>query len=316
MSAIFQSWQNQNRYRTYPFRDDAVLSPDTDPDISLPNSFIVDFAMSLPIQDVFGVVQASVTDVKLSAMMYGEPMLSLFFSDADGNNLASVSIPDLTEHVAGMTYPVSGIGVYDDIHGHIVLGDLEELRESFPPGTYKFSNALLEAATIRPVLRGVRSIRAGMGASETNPLYGRVKLIEGSNVKLTVIPEQNAIRIDAVNTSGFSEDCDCEDAEKSSEIKTINGISAKDLKIKAGECVKIEENKAGSLVISDTCSKPCCGCEELDFITDRLGYLETAVSKVESFAETLNSVVPASLLSAKLAIASYGTLDESDPIVT
>jgi len=311
MSAIFQSWQNQNRYRRYPFRDDTVLAPDEDPELELPNNFVLDFNVAVPIQEGQGLVPANQVTVRLSALMYSGTMLAMFFSNADGDVIATLAVQDLGAHTPGDFYPISGAGKFDDVRGLVVLGDLDEFKLRFPAGSYKFSEAVLEPSTIRPVLRGVRSIRATIGSGETDPLYDHVRLIEGSNVKLTVLPRLNAIQIDAINTTDFSEKCECDENQGRSTIKTINSVSVKDLKITGDECVKVETS-GNTITISDTCSKPCCGCEELDYMTDRLAYLETAVQRIEAYATTLSTVVPASLSTAQLAITTGGKINKSD----
>ena len=310
MSAIFQSWTNQNRYRQYPFRDDANLSPVEDPDLRLPDGLILDLALSVPVPERHGVVPASPAEIRLSSMMYGGSALSLFFSNGSDDVVASASVANLGSHVPGNVYQATGSGEYDDVRGTVVVGDVAGLVSSFPQGFYTFSDALVEASAIRPVIRGVRSIRVSAGNGETDPLYGHVELVEGHNVKLTVLPDLNAIRIDAVETSGFKEDCECSD-QTSTPIRTVNGISSENLRIIPGQCVDIDV-EGNVLKISDTCSKPCCGCEELNYITDRLAYLENAVQRVETYASTLNSIVPVSLASVKVAAAIGGKTVESN----
>jgi hypothetical protein len=321
MSTSFQSWRNQNRYRLYPFRDTSSLSVDGDVELVLPSDFIVDFSIAVPIDETYGELPASQVEVKLASMMYADPALVLFFALASGERIASVSMPDLSSHVSGTVYQVFGVQNHDDIRGFVVIGDLDNFRSNIPSGSYTFQSAFFDMSTVRPVLRGVRSIRAGTGTIDTIPLYGAVKLIEGSNVKLTVKPDENAIRIDAVKSDNFtSDECACSEAKRMSTVKTINGVSAEKLQLVSGTCVSIEPD-GNTLRISDTCSKPCCGCTELDFITDRLAYLETAVKRVESITDTMAAVVPVSVQAAKSAESKFivdgnevsgGTLDKTD----
>lgn len=301
MSAIFQSWQNQNRYRSYPFSEDSDLHTVEDPDLKLPDSLVVDAAISVPVQvQSSGLVPAKRAGVVLSSVMYGEPRLVLFFALETGDQIASAVVSDLDSHKPGAVYDVHGSGGWDDVRGGVSIGVLDDLRNGFPPGVYTFKNARLEASAVRPTLRGVRSIRIGAGTALSDPLYGIVKLLEGSNIKLSAVPGENAIRIDAIRTDGFTEDCECEESsESASQIKTINGISASNLVIHGDDCVEVTMD-GNTIHIRDKCSFPCCGCEEMDFITTRLKFLETAMTRVESFASTLRGVIPAATASLNM----------------
>ena len=296
MSAIFQSWGNQNRYRSYPFAENSDLSMLEDPDVKLPDSLVVDAAISLPVQvQSSGVRPARSAGVVLSAVMYGEPRLVFFFALETGEQIASATLSDLASHVPGTSYPVYGAGDWDDVRGSVTIGDLADLRANVPAGSYTFKDARLEMSAVRPTLRGVRSIRVGVGTALSDSLYGVVKLLEGANIKLTVLPDENAIRIDAVQTDDFKDECVCEDAaEAATRIKTVNGISAQNLSIYGDDCVEVSV-EGNTIRIKDKCSFPCCGCEELDFIASRVKFLDTAMGRVESFANALNSILPASV---------------------
>ena len=311
MSTVFQSWQNQNRYRSYPFRDDTSLASDEDPDISIPHSLIIDFAISVPVEvNTPGLVSADSVGVRLSGLMYSEPRLVFFFVKETGEALATATISDLDSHVPGKAYDVYGTGNFTDVRGTITLGSLDDLRAQVPAGSYNFSGAVMEMCTVRPALNGVRSIRVGAGTAVSDPLYGIVSLVEGSNVKLTYIPEDNAIRFDAIRSDDFNEDCTCSEAA-ATKIQTINGISVAHLRIEGDDCVSVK-TAGNTITITDKCSFPCCGCEELDFITTRLKFLETAISKIEGFATTLATVVPTSVGAMKYLARSGGTLTVSN----
>lgn len=309
MSTIFQGWQNQNRYRKYPFSEDANLATVEDPDILLPDSLVVDLAVSVPVLvNEPGLVSSKSVTVLLAAVMYSEPRLVLFFSLESGEQLATAIVSDLSAHTPGMAYDIYGTGDYSDVRGTVVLGDLDELRDKVPAGSYTFKGAVLEPSAVRPTLNGVRSVRIGTGTALSDPLYGIVKLLEGSNVKLTYIKDENAIRIDAVRSDGFVDECRCEEAAQAAvQVKMINGLSATNLNILGDDCVRVE-TKGNTITIRDKCSFPCCGCEEMEFIMTRLKFLETAIQKVEAFATTLSTVVPTSVNAMKLVSGTGGTM--------
>lgn len=315
MSPVFQSWQNENRYRAYPFREDTDLASTAGPDVSVPNDFIVDMSVSIPaITDSDGFFPAETVGVRMSGLMYGEPRAVLFFSLETGEDFATAVVPDLDSHKPGDSYPISGLGEYGDVSGHVVIGTVDGLRETVPEGSYSFGGCILEMSVIHPSVRGVRSLKVGTGTALSDPVYGIVKLIEGTNVRLTYNSSDNSIRFDAVDSAGFSETCPCSEASETSVIKTINGVSVSDLRIEGDDCVEVDVS-GNTIQIRDKCSFPCCGCRELDHITSRLQIADAALKKVESIATTLQSVVPASIAAIKMAVKTQGTVSISDNVV-
>jgi len=47
------------------------------------------------------------------------------------------------------------------------------------------------------------------------------------------------------------------------------------------------ETSGNKIIISDNCSAPCCGCPELEFITDSLKVLDSTISNLESYSQQL-----------------------------
>ena len=230
-----------------------------------------------------------------------------------GESVATAVVSDLTLHEPGSVYPVVGVGEFGDVRGSIVLGSLDGLRSAVPAGSYSFAGAVLESSVVHPMLRGVRSIRAGSSTALSDPLYGIVKLVEGSNIRLTYVPSENAIRIDAVGGDKLSDECACAEAAANSAIKTINGVSVQGLQLKGDDCVEVSVS-GNTITIRDKCSFPCCGCEEMDLITSRLQFLETAVRKIEALSSTMQSIIPSSLSALRMAVKTRGSISTSNVI--
>ncbi len=165
-------------------------------------------------------------------------------------------------------YSVTGVSPYEDIRGFIVLGDVTQLRDILPGGNYIFrsEDAELEFNIVRPALRGVRSVRVlSPSGEELTRLWGDIILKAGENIRLDVDEANNTIIINAIPGEGMVKKMTC---ETTSGIKTINGIDVRELEIVGdGECVQVQTS-GNKIIISDTCSKPCCGCEELKKIQD------------------------------------------------
>lgn len=295
-------WLNSNSLRAYPFKENASLAPtdiygNTLPGIVLPNYLIVDLILTIPGDSSISVYLAQMTLVG--------SLMTLVLKDNSDVVMTTLSI-DLGSHVTNQNYPIVGSGDYSDVVGCIVIGDIANLYNDIPDGLYSFTllTAPLEASTVRPMLKGVRSLRVDDQGSESDYIFGHVKLFAGRNIMLSYLPDDNAIRIDAIDGTGFTEECDCPDEiGKTNVVKMINGVPVENVEIIGdGQCVKVDVS-GNSIVISDICSTPCCGCPELEALTQQLTVLEASVSHLESYANQLNERIQAFVTNYILTIA-------------
>lgn len=271
-------WLNQNQHRSYPFQEDADLYDGGGAGVRIPDSMLVDAVITIA-----GAEDAAVTLTRL-AQVGG--YLSLEFSIA-GSRLMSVSV-DSNSHVKNTGYAVSGTGEFEDTRGRVVFGDLSNIREQIPDGLYTFS-VPLEPCCVRPDIRGVRSLGIQPLGSTAIRCTGDVVLQEGANIALTYLPETNSIRIDAINGTGMEEDCSCDGSAELEPIRTIMGIAIDDVRIVGdGECVEVVVS-GDTITIKDNCSKPCCGCAELEFIVTNQAILEATISRLEAFSAELGT---------------------------
>ena len=287
-TAVNSEWLNQNSLRNYPFRENTRLIPEDSlgnilTDLVLPNSLIVDFVITTP-------YDSAALEIYLSQVAYVGTLLTFKFVDADDESIANIAV-DLGTHTVNDGYNITGVGEYEDVRGRIVIGDTSDLVNAFPQGSYYYTNgaAQMEVCTVRPDIRGIRSLQLEQGANLSERIYGHVKLLEGSNIRLTYIPEYNAIRFDAINGAGFNEVCECDDPYSDTCITSINGIAIDDVElIGDGSCidVRVEGNR---ILLYDSCSEPCCGCPELEFLTQNLKILESTVSNLENYTAQLSS---------------------------
>lgn len=288
-----QEWLNQNALRNYPFKEDMVLNPTVGgllaTEIRIPNSLIVDFVITIP--------GSATNRIYLSTLTLVGNLLTFVFSDESDVQVAIVTI-DLDTHVTNQAYTIAGSGTYDDTIGRLVIGDLSRLDVDLAEGQYTFTltTAEFEPCTIRPALRGVQSLVIESDGITSAKLYGHLKFLAGSNVRLTYLPAYNTIRVDAISGEGLNQKCPCESTMAETNIvRTVNGIAIEDVVIEGdGQCVdvKVSGNK---VVISDTCSTPCCGCPELEFLTESMKVLEATLSNLEAYsaklAERINTFV-------------------------
>jgi hypothetical protein len=281
-------WLNENSLRNYPFRENARLIPvDTDgallADVRLPNYLVVDFVITMP--------GPTIPDVYLAQFARVGNLATFTFTDSNDIIVSTLAV-DTNQHSKNDAYGIVGTGTYSDVRGRVVLGDLNTLFTDLAEGLFNFTqaDAAFEAAVVRPDLRGVRSLQVDQGGALSDYLFGHVKLVEGTNIRLTHLPEYNAIRIDAINGAGLNQECDCDDPLEDQCVTQLNGIPLDDLEIIGDGCVKVQVS-GNTIVISDTCSEPCCGCPELEFLTENLKVLSATVSTLETYAHELSAKI-------------------------
>jgi len=293
-------WLNGNSNRSYPFMEDSNLVADNG--ITLPNSVITDLSIIIPnLSGQLPWLQSiDVSASSVSGVIY-----------VGGTEAASFS-GSLTDTFTKLT--VVGTGDFSSARGVIVTGDPSLFTKEFT-GSLSFEQ---DAATFVPrgtyevptgIVEGIQVVNNGIINEAT--FTGTVRLIAGTNVTLTEIPATTAsttdpitgeavtevvsprgIRIDVAGGE-FTEECECEEgAALPLPIRSINGVTGDAFGnvniISATDCIQIDAS-GGSVTIEDTCSTPCCGCEELDFINSKLEEYRATVKALESRALALES---------------------------
>lgn len=283
---VRQEWLDQNAGRAYPFAEDMARMP-TDQygnvlgSAALPNYVIVDMIMTVP--------GSALPRLYMSQLTYAGDLLTLVFREtADNTIVASVSV-DLRTHTPNKAYAVQGLGSWYDAQGWVVVGRTDRLRDDLPEGLYTYASTqtLLECRVVRPSIRGVRSLRISNNGNVSNYLYDHVKLVAGNNIRLEYDEADNAIWIHAEPDAGYREPCPC-DGTVTDPVTTINGINIGDVVIVGdGECVNVR-TEGNKIIISDTCSKPCCGCPELDYLNTTTKVIESSLGRLEAYAQKLS----------------------------
>lgn len=286
-SVLNVEWLNRNSQRAYPFQEDMRRRPiiDGSPmnDYAIPNGLLLDFIMATNLDPQ--------PQAYVSTMTFAGSAVTLVISNVeDGTVLATVSTA-FTGDEDWIPVNFSGSGRHDDIRGTAVFGNLAKVAESYPDGIYSFTSdeTMFEARCCRPSVPCVSGIYLSdaTGSQSGTRLRGDVALVAGQNIRLDYDESRNAIIINADNRYGFNDKCECETADHRQPVLTVNGISTPAVEIEGGDCVKVEK-KEGRILISDTCSKPCCGCAELTFLNQKTNNITTSIDKLDQFSQLLH----------------------------
>lgn len=285
MADTFQAeWLNQNSLRNYPFLENVQRRPvfqngSVVDELAIPNYLITDFVMTVG-SDVSNALYLR----KLAIV--GD---SITFVIGSGDTIAASVFVDTTQHTTNKGYVFSGLNEYEDARGCLVVGDVERLRNDIPDGVYNFteSETRFEYRCVRPMIRSVSSMRIYDPLTEhyTKKMYGDIRLVAGDNISLKYDEAHNSIVINADSNEGYNDVCEC---GQHTQVLSINGISVNDITLIGDDCVSVTK-EGHTLKISDKCSKPCCGCAELDFINTKIVQLNTAINKLDNYSVTLGT---------------------------
>jgi hypothetical protein len=284
-------WLNHNSQRSYPLTDRATKIDDSGT-IRLPDSFIV--ALYLPIHSGLSFAPNNFFIKTVLISPTG-------FNVVVGYTAAGVTVDVAAANIAragfqpNRSYALGGIDNFDDCVGRIVIGTLDEI-DKLPPGTYTFDQAggELETDAIRPMLRAVSRLRVFNNNELSAPIYGDVTLVAGTNIRINVasVGSETEIIFDAIANTNLNQDCLCDVHDTGACIRCINGVCSSDgnFTITQDDCVQITPI-ANGLSLGDTCAAPCCGCTELDAITQQINRFGDGVTTLQNFVTRLGSEV-------------------------
>jgi hypothetical protein len=311
-------WLDHNGNRSYPLAEDATKT-DTSGSFVLPDSFLLE--LYFPVHAGLAVDTTKFYLQRLSVWPTGYS-LSLGYDDGSASPpvVATAIIPAAT-HVEYNSYALAGSGDFDDCVGKIVIGSLADINLQ-PAGDFTFAPAggKLDTDTIRPMIRGISSLAITVGNQTSARIYGDVELVPGRNMQITITALGNPatgaktqIRFDAIEGAGLTDTCECTgQAQPGPCIRTINGIPPDahgGFTLVPGDCMAITPG-TNALALQDTCSNPCCGCPELQALTQELAHFGDEALTLQNYVNNMKSQVD------NMALVVLGSRLADSPCVT
>lgn len=286
-------WLNANSQRSYPLAEFST-KVDTTGTFTIPDSLILGIYM--PIHSGLVVYPENFYIKTISVFATGLSLEIGYWNGSAGVIVASATIA-FSSHSEYKTYSLVGDGDFVDCFGKIVFGKLDELS-TLPAGSYDFSFSAgqLDTDTIRPMIRGVSSITVVNGQSVSNRLQGDISFIAGTNMSITAGGSSGnySITFNAISGEGLNIDCNCiDDDNLGACVRTINGIHPDvtgNFGLVGDDCLTLSSIQNG-LQIQDICSKPCCGCTELQAVTNDLVRFGDAANSLTNFLNRLEGSV-------------------------
>jgi hypothetical protein len=301
MAIVNQGWLDQNSQRAYPLSEEATRM-DTTGSYRLPDDLIVDFV--LPINSA---LEYNVDSFYLSKLAIFGESLTLEFSYWTGASAALVGTTTVSANTfaRNSTYFIQGVDDFAGVLGKVVIHSLTSAFQQ--TGVYEFAlgGGRLEATTIVPDMRGITGMRI-LDGDDIGELYqGDIALEAGANFRITQSDFEGitVLTLSAIDGEGTIAECTCEgDAALRAAVRTLNGVRPDvngNINLVGDDCLQVtpvESDNAVSLV--DVCSKPCCGCPELetlvqdqDRMRDQVQTLTNLAARLESNVQQLQTLV-------------------------
>jgi len=297
-------WLNTNATRNYPISQQAKLDPLGNAGWSLPDDLILDMRLSVPYAPTIKPFNFYLKAV--SAYAHGLVIEIGYYNQAAApGEFATVAVSEAivaSTHTAPQSYELRGVSGNDNydfsnVTGVITIGNLDQVIAA-PPGRVEYSfQAYLESTVVSMNTAGVSSIRAGKTlATAEAALTGHVVLRPRTNFGIVAEDQSNTFIFSALNGTGLKSDCTCEgEIELGPCVRSINQVtpdSQGNIDLVEGTCISIQaENDVAAIKISETCSEPCCGCDQLNIITTDLRDLQQGFERLDSYITSLGGAV-------------------------
>lgn len=287
-------WQDHNSQRSFPFAVEATQQ-DVSGTITIPDDFIL--SLDLATHSAINVDPSKFLIRRLGSYVTGYGLTIGYDNGSDILDVATANIAKGT-HTPGRDYSLTGLGDFSDTTGTIVLGKTDNL-DNQPAGDFSFdlAGARLEPFCIRPFVRSLMGVRVANGSDLSTLLYGDLVFSAGTNQRITVVQtpgQPTEIIFDAIDGEGLNDECVCEDdLALSPPIRRINGepgTSNGDFTVLGNDCLSPERITNG-IYLNDTCSKPCCGCRELEVVTAQLEQFGRQATTLENLLVSLQARV-------------------------
>jgi hypothetical protein len=295
-------WLNGNALRAYPLSESATRQ-DTSGTYTLPDNFVVD--MVLPVNASLNYNPSSFYISQLNVFGVGVSFDVSYWTGSAASLVGSLSV-DTSTFENDKTYFLQGEDDFEGVLGKIVIGTLDTILQL--PGSYAFdlAGARIESSVVVPDLRGVTGFRVIEDETDEGVLYqGDIAFEPGANFRIGVsdFSGKTVLTFSAISGEGTIADCECEgELAELEPIRTINGVKPDPLgniDLLGDSCLEVTPQAGDNAVaLTDKCSKPCCGCPELDTLVDdqkrtrdQVQTLENLTRKLESNLEVMQTLL-------------------------
>ena len=280
------SWTQFNQARRFPLLYGAT-AVSRDGHFIIPDNFLTGLYISYGLDTEF----VDPGGFFIGRIIYWRNGLSLEIHY--GDKCVAETTMDLTSQQT-----VAALLGYSDrfFYGYVVIGSTTGL-ESCPAGEWDFDYeaTVLDPFCIRPTVREISALYVkGSNPSQQllGPFYGNVTLSEGENIALSVRSAEGLLSCLDIPPSGEGTEvvihAKTPEADNSC-VRTLQYVTPDEggnIQIIGQECLEIIPGDA-TLTLNDVCSKPCCTCEELTPVEEKIKELDASVTSLRQHIDTL-----------------------------
>ena len=300
---VHVGWLNQNAVRAYPLSEEASRRDTTD-SYTLPDNFLVD--MVLPVNATLDYDPSSFYLSKLTVFGIGVTAEFSYWAGSSASLVGRVTI-DANTFADNKTYYLNGQDDFEGVVGKVIIGTLDTVFERAGVFAFDLDGGRLESSIIVPDIRGVTGMRVLDGSDIGELFQGDVAFEPGDNIRFTVsdFGGVTVLAISAISGEGTIADCECQgQTELAGPVRTLNGVppdSLGNINLIGDDCLQVTPQATDNQVqVTDKCSKPCCGCPELETLVedqkrvrDQVQTLVNLAARLEAGISVLDTIVTA-----------------------
>lgn len=300
MPAIINAeWLDTNARRKYPLSEEATAK-DATGSFKLPDDFLVD--MVIPVHATLNLDPSKFHILQVAVFGTGVNLTIGY----DGSIIATVAIP-LAGFVRNTTFFIQGIGDFTDVLGKCTIGSLTTILASGGVYNFTLTGGRLEATVVVPDIRGLTGVRVKTGDTYSSLIQGDIAFEAGENVRIDVgtVGVVSVLRFSAIDGENTIADCACDAGVAARpSIKTINDVAPDadgNIELTGDDCLKVTpspddvpaELQPYTVALTDECSKPCCGCPELEQLVDDQQRVRDEINTLIGVANRLDAAIQA-----------------------
>lgn len=284
-------WVNHNSVRAYPLSSDCSRANITN-DFVLPDDVIVGMSISIAgnietddeVIDIskFYLSCVSITS-KTATFEFSYNNTRIAQATCNFDTIGQTSIPTVVNLTS-----LNNVMLI----GYVVLNNIATII-NLPNGYWYFNTTggQLDPDVIHTQPPGINKITVRTATGDVTLSNQEIILEGGDNITLSVDTSGDSPIITITGTQE-SEETIAKAVKLSGAVMSINGVYPEDGNINfvAGECMCITADPAGhAIYFSETCSKPCCGCDDLDVVKDKVKELNDVITASQSLMTTISN---------------------------
>ena len=280
-------WPNQNTLRRYPLAVSAAAR-DVTGRFTIPTSTFVDASICTTFS-----AKLHFAGFYLSQLTVSSDSFRVVISHLEESLPVGYVVGSLNISVENQTHTLRGVNTLSGTLGYLVTGDLKQLV-ALPPGVYNFTHteAMFDPGVIHCSVESIQSLAVEISGSTSTELSGKIVVRAASGTQFRTVAEDdyNVIIWDAIGNPGLVSNCECE-ASDQQPILTIGGLPPDEtgaVNIFGSRCLEVEPQAAG-IQLSNSCSEPCCDCQEDTGLEDRLDLLYQQILTMDTRLASLET---------------------------